>query len=151
MKPNPRSARLSRLVVALLAVLLAVLLAGRMPAASACPFCSAVSLTFSQEIAQSQAAVIARLVEPPPASALSPTADGPLPKGKFEVVEVLKGGDLVVNPTKNKQLTNMRASGTDEAVRLTPPRKFSLEEALDYISSNEYVEVTPLNIRLRKK
>ena len=61
----------------------------------ACPFCSAVSLTFAQEIAQSQAAVIARLVEPPPASALAPTADGPLPKGKFEVVEVLKGGDLV--------------------------------------------------------
>jgi hypothetical protein len=63
----------------------------------ACPFCSAVSLTFAQEIAQSQAAVIARLVEPPPASALAPTADGPLPKGKFEVVEVLKGGDLVAD------------------------------------------------------
>ena len=62
---------------------------------TACPFCSAVSLTFSQEIAQSQAAVIAKLVEPPPAAALSPTADGPLPKGKFQVVEVLKGGDLV--------------------------------------------------------
>jgi GTP-binding protein len=45
----------------------------------------------------------------------------------------------------------MRASGTDEAVRLTPPRKFTLEEALDYISSSEYVEVTPLNIRIRKK
>lgn len=65
--------------------------------------------------------------------------------------EHLKWGDLVVNPTKNKQLTNMRASGTDEAVRLTPPRKFTLEEALDYISSSEYVEVTPLNIRIRKK
>ena len=63
--------------------------------ARACPFCSAVSLTFAQEIAQSEAAVIARLVEPPPASALAPTATGPLPKGKFEVVEVLKGGDLV--------------------------------------------------------
>jgi hypothetical protein len=63
--------------------------------ARACPFCSAVSLTFAQEIAQSQAAVIARLVEPPPAAALSPRAEGPLPKGKFEVVEVLKGGDLV--------------------------------------------------------
>jgi len=69
--------------------------AGIAASARACPFCSAVSMTFSQEIAQSQAAVIARLVEPPPASALSPTADGPLPKGKFEVVEVLKGGDLV--------------------------------------------------------
>jgi len=60
-----------------------------------CPFCSAVSLTFAQEIAQSEAAVVARLIEPPPASALGPTAEGPLPKGKFEVVEVLKGGDLV--------------------------------------------------------
>jgi GTP-binding protein len=65
--------------------------------------------------------------------------------------EHLKGGDLVVNPTKNKQLTNMRASGSDEAIRLTPPRKFSLEEALDYISSDEYVEVTPSAVRIRKK
>jgi hypothetical protein len=56
-----------------------------------------VSLTFAQEIAQSQAAVIARLVEPPPAAALSPRAEGPLPKGKFEVVEVLKGSDLVAD------------------------------------------------------
>jgi GTP-binding protein len=45
----------------------------------------------------------------------------------------------------------MRASGTDEAVRLTPPRKFTLEEALDYISTDEYVEVTPTNVRIRKK
>jgi hypothetical protein len=66
-------------------------------AARACPFCSAVSLTFSQEIAQSQAAVIARLIESPPAALLAPTADGPLPKGKFAVVEVLKGGDLVAD------------------------------------------------------
>ena len=63
--------------------------------ARACPFCSAVSLTFAQEIAQSEVAVIAKLVEPPPAAALAPAATGPLPKGKFEVVEVLKGGDLV--------------------------------------------------------
>jgi hypothetical protein len=63
--------------------------------AESCPFCSAVSLTFSQEIAQSQAAVIARLVEPPPVGSLSPRADGPLPKGKFAVVEVLKGSALV--------------------------------------------------------
>ncbi|MFM8892211.1 MAG: hypothetical protein ACKOTB_11440, partial [Planctomycetia bacterium] len=62
---------------------------------AACPFCSAVSLTFSQEIAQSQAAAIVKLVEPPPAAALSPRAEGPLPKGKFAVVEVLKGADLV--------------------------------------------------------
>jgi hypothetical protein len=62
---------------------------------SACPFCSAVSLTFSQEIEQSAAAVVARLVTPPPASALSPVADGPLPKGIFEVDQVLKGAEFV--------------------------------------------------------
>jgi GTP-binding protein len=65
--------------------------------------------------------------------------------------EHLKGGDLVVNATKNKQLTNMRASGTDEAVRLTPIRQMTLEDCLDYIGDDEYVEVTPLNLRLRKK
>ncbi|MDD2917222.1 MAG: translational GTPase TypA, partial [Candidatus Gracilibacteria bacterium] len=65
--------------------------------------------------------------------------------------EHLKGGDLVVNPTKNKQLTNMRASGTDEAVRLTPIRKMTLEDCLDYIGSDEYVEVTPSSLRIRKK
>lgn len=65
--------------------------------------------------------------------------------------EHLKGGDLVVNPTKNKQLTNMRASGADEAIRLTPIRKMTLEDCLDYISDDEYVEVTPLSLRLRKK
>ena len=63
--------------------------------ARSCPFCSAVSLTFAQEIAQSDVAAIVRLVEPPPASTLGPAADGPLPKGKFEVVKVLKGSDLV--------------------------------------------------------
>jgi hypothetical protein len=65
------------------------------PSARACPFCSSVSLTFAQEIAQSEVAVIARLVEPPPASTLGPGANGPLPKGSFEVVQVLKGGDVV--------------------------------------------------------
>ncbi len=68
---------------------------GDAPVARGCPFCSAVSLTFAQEIAQSQAAVLARLVEPPTAGSLSPRAEGPLPKGKFAVVEVLKGSDLV--------------------------------------------------------
>jgi len=62
-----------------------------------------------------------------------------------------KGQDLTVNATKNKQLTNVRASGTDEAIRLTPPKLMTLEEAIDYIWSDEYVEITPLNIRLRKK
>lgn len=65
--------------------------------------------------------------------------------------EHLKGWDLTVNPTKNKQLTNIRASWTDEAIRLTPIRKMTLEDALDYIWDDEYVEVTPQNIRLRKK
>lgn len=65
--------------------------------------------------------------------------------------EHLKWGELVVNATKNKQLTNVRASGTDEALRLVPPIKMNLEQAIDYIGPDEYVEVTPLNIRLRKK
>jgi GTP-binding protein len=65
--------------------------------------------------------------------------------------EHLKGDDLVVNPTKNKQLTNMRASGSDEALRLTPIRRMTLEDALDYVKEDEYVEITPTSIRLRKK
>lgn len=73
----------------------ALLGSGPASRALACPFCSAVSLTFAQEIAQSQAAVVARLVEPPAPGSLGPRAEGPLPKGKFAVVEVLKGGDLV--------------------------------------------------------
>ena len=71
------------------------MLVGQARQVLACPFCSAVSLTFAQEIAQSQAAAIVRLVEPPPAGALSPRAEGPLPKGKFAVVEVLKGADFI--------------------------------------------------------
>ena len=59
--------------------------------------------------------------------------------------------DLVVNVCKTKKLTNMRAAGSDDAVQLATPRKFSLEQALDYIAEDELVEVTPLNIRLRKK
>lgn len=65
--------------------------------------------------------------------------------------EHLKWWELVVNATKNKQLTNVRASGTDEALRLVTPKRMTLEEAIDYIGPDEYVEVTPLNIRLRKK
>ncbi|PID67261.1 MAG: translational GTPase TypA, partial [Fusobacteriales bacterium] len=59
--------------------------------------------------------------------------------------------DLVVNVCKTKKLTNMRAAGSDDAVKLATPRKFTLEQALDYIAEDELVEVTPLNIRLRKK
>jgi GTP-binding protein len=61
-----------------------------------------------------------------------------------------RGGDLVVNVTKTKKLTNMRASGADEKMRIAPAVRFSLEEALEYIQSDEYVEVTPKSIRLRK-
>ena len=86
--------RRTLLVLVLVGLAAMVGIAGR---AAACPFCSAVSLTFAQEIAQSQAAVIARLVEPPPAAALAPRAEGPLPKGKFQVVEVLKGSTLVAD------------------------------------------------------
>jgi len=62
-----------------------------------------------------------------------------------------KESDLVVNPAKGKKLTNMRASGSDEAVRLVPPRKLSLEQALEFIEEDELVEITPTSIRLRKK
>jgi GTP-binding protein len=62
-----------------------------------------------------------------------------------------RGNDLTVNPTKAKQLTNVRASGTDENILLTPPIRHSLEQALEYIEDDELVEVTPENIRLRKK
>ena len=58
--------------------------------------------------------------------------------------------DLVINVTKSKKLTNMRASGSDDKVRLTPPVQFSLEEALEYIKEDEYVEVTPKSMRMRK-
>jgi len=59
--------------------------------------------------------------------------------------------DLEVNPLKGKQLTNVRASGTDEAVRLTTPVTMSLEQAIAYIDDDELVEVTPKAIRLRKR
>lgn len=62
-----------------------------------------------------------------------------------------RDNDLVVNPLKGKQLTNVRASGTDEAVVLTPPIKYTLEQALEFIDNDELVEVTPENIRIRKK
>ncbi|MEE8122503.1 MAG: translational GTPase TypA, partial [Alphaproteobacteria bacterium] len=62
-----------------------------------------------------------------------------------------RGNDLEVNPMKAKQLTNIRASGTDEAVRLTPARRMSLEQTIAYIQDDELVEVTPNHIRLRKR
>ena len=62
-----------------------------------------------------------------------------------------RGDDMVVNPTKAKQLTNIRASGTDEAIVLTPPIKHTLEQALEFIEDDELVEVTPKSIRIRKR
>jgi len=59
-------------------------------------------------------------------------------------------GDLVINLTKTKKLTNMRASGSDDKLKLVPPRRFSLEEALEYIQEDEFVEATPNSLRLRK-
>ncbi|NQZ54243.1 MAG: translational GTPase TypA [Piscirickettsiaceae bacterium] len=62
-----------------------------------------------------------------------------------------RDNDLVVNPLKGKQLTNVRASGTDEAINLTPPIRMSLEQALEFIGDDELLEVTPQSLRIRKK
>ena len=62
-----------------------------------------------------------------------------------------RGDDMVVNPTKAKQLTNIRASGSDDAIILTPALEYSLEQALEFIEDDELVEVTPKSIRIRKK
>jgi len=64
---------------------------------------------------------------------------------------VAKGNDMTVNPIKGKQLTNVRASGTDEAIILTPPWELSLERGMSVMNEDEYLEITPLNIRLRKQ
>jgi len=62
-----------------------------------------------------------------------------------------KGDEMFVNPTKGKQLTNMRASGSDEAMYLTPPYELSIERGLEVMSEDEYLEVTPKSVRLRKQ
>lgn len=62
-----------------------------------------------------------------------------------------RDNDLEVNPVREKKLTNIRAAGSDEAIRLVPPRKLTLEQAIEYIDDDELVEVTPVSIRLRKK
>jgi len=64
---------------------------------------------------------------------------------------VAKGDDLTVNPTKGKQLTNVRASGSDEAITLTPPLTLTLERGMSIMNEDEYLEITPNNIRLRKQ
>jgi GTP-binding protein len=65
--------------------------------------------------------------------------------------ENAKPQDLEVNPLKSKQLTNFRASGKDEGIRLTPPRRLTLEQAIAYIQDDELVEVTPKVVRIRKR
>jgi GTP-binding protein len=67
------------------------------------------------------------------------------------IAENAREDDMVVNPCKEKKLTNMRASGSDKNILLKPPREISLEIALEYIESDELVEITPTKIRLRKK
>jgi len=62
-----------------------------------------------------------------------------------------RSDDMVVNVCKNKKLTNVRASGSDDAVKLISPKEFTLEEALEFIEGDELVEITPDSIRLRKK
>lgn len=66
------------------------------------------------------------------------------------VGENTRSDDLTVNVTKTKKLTNIRAAGSDDKARLAPATRFSLEEALEYIQEDEYVEVTPKSIRIRK-
>ena len=64
---------------------------------------------------------------------------------------VLKGEEMSVNPTKGKQLTNMRASGTDDAIVLKPAFVLSIERGLEVMGEDEYLEITPNSVRLRKK
>ena len=67
------------------------------------------------------------------------------------VGENSRENDMNINVCKNKKLTNVRAAGSDEALSLIPPRKLSLEDALEYIGDDELVEITPKTIRIRKK
>ena len=62
-----------------------------------------------------------------------------------------RSDDMTVNPTKNKKMTNVRSSGTDEALKLVEPRIMTLEQALEFINDDELVELTPTDIRIRKK
>ncbi len=71
--------------------------------------------------------------------------------GGMVVGENPRGGDLVVNVCKRKNLTNVRSSASDEALRLTPPKVMSLEECLEFLNDDELLEVTPKSIRIRKK
>jgi GTP-binding protein len=63
----------------------------------------------------------------------------------------LKGEDMTVNPTKGKAMSNMRSSGADEAIKLTPPWELSIERGLEVMNADEYLEITPQSVRLRKQ
>ena len=76
---------------------------------------------------------------------------GAMVYGGMVIGEHSRGSDLEVNPLKAKQLTNIRASGKDDAVTLTPPLRMTLEKAIAYIADTELVEVTPQSIRIRKR
>ena len=67
------------------------------------------------------------------------------------VGENVRSEDMTVNPMKEKKLTNIRAAGSDENIQLSPPRLYSLEAALEYIEDDELLEITPTNLRMRKK
>ena len=62
-----------------------------------------------------------------------------------------KGEEMAVNPIKGKQLTNMRASGSDDAIQLAPPQKLTIESGLEIMADDEYLEITPTSVRLRKQ
>ena len=75
-----------------------------------------------------------------------------LPVYEGEIVgESARAGDIVVNVCKKKHVTNMRAAGSDEALRLTPHAELTLEQCLEFIADDELVEITPLSIRMRKR
>ena len=82
-------------------------------------------------------------------SALFVSGGDPVYEGMI-VGENSRSEDMVVNITREKKLTNMRAASADSTVRITPPRKMSLEESLEFIRADECVEVTPHNVRIRK-
>jgi GTP-binding protein len=62
-----------------------------------------------------------------------------------------RGDEMTVNPTKGKQLTNVRAAGTDDAIQLIPPVELNIEKGIEAMAEDEYLEITPKSIRLRKK
>ena len=126
----------------------------------------AIMLTVSRNTSRSRATFLAvpngSMIAMESGTAFAYAIDKLQDRGKFFIYpqdEVYAGqvvgehvheNDLVINVTKSKKLTNMRASGSDDKARIIPPVIFSLEEALEYIKEDEYVEVTPKSMRMRK-